>query len=322
MTDISTQAADWLVRLTEEDPAPTAQDFAAFERWQQADPRHRQAVESLRGMMGALDAVPKKAARAALDAGKTDPSQGDWQSLAKTLSLVVLLVLPLYWLYSTQTIAVWLADKRTDHQTWQAWTLADGSTLQLSGNSAVDIEFDPEHRRLVVLRGSVLVDVARDVDRPLEVVSDHGRFIALGTRFVVEKHKDQTILTVLESTVAVRPTDARPEDAEIKLAAGEQIAITDHRVGGIVKLDAAKFERNWQAGQLVVDGKPLPTVLAALSHYHTGHLLYDADALETIEVMAVLPLQDPARALQLLSESLPITVDHYGPVLHISRSDH
>ena len=271
-------------------------------------------------MMGAIDAVPKLAARAALEAGKTDPRQVDWPSLAKNLSLVVLLLVPLYWLYSTQTIAIWSADMRTAHQQWQAWTLEDGSTLRLSGNSVVDIDFDPDLRRLEVLRGGLLIDVAQDRERPLEVVSKHGRFIALGTRFVVEKRNNLTVLTVLESTVQVKPTDAGLTDNDIRLVAGEQIAIADHRIGSIAKLNAAKFERNWRAGQLVVDGQPLPTVLAALSHHHAGLLLYDSDALASVQVMAVIPLHDPDRALQLLSESLPITVNRYSPwMVHISR---
>lgn len=322
--DIPAQAADWLVRLSEEDPAPTQQDFDDFERWQQSDPRHRQAVTSMQSLLGNLQNLPASAAHAALAAGKTESTHNHWQALAKTLCLVLALLLPIQYLNSTQTLSSWLADKRTSSQEWQSWTLSDNSTLQLSGNSAVDINFDAEQRQLRLLRGELLIDVASDAafpkgKRPLDVITQHGRFRALGTRFVVQHSANSTVLTVLESTVLVFPAAGNPAKG-IAVSSGEQLRLEAPHLHQITQLDTEKFERNWRNRQFVVSGQPLSAVLEKLAHYHKGHLLYDREALTDIEVMAVLPLDDPERALQLLSESLPIKVTQYSPwLLHIAH---
>lgn len=319
MSDIGTEAAQWLVRLSDESAPPSEQDFEAFERWQQADPRHREAVNYLQGVMGTLHAIPAEAAKVALEAGKSQRTQTSWQYLTKTLSIVMLIVLPLYLIGTSNQAQIWLADKRTNNNEWHSWTLQDDSTLYLSGNSAVDIEFDSVRRSLSLLQGDLLIDVAKDADRPLYVIAEHGRFVALGTRFIVQRKADSTVLTVLESQVSVLPANDSEQDHDLILQAGEQVSLDTNGPKEVVKLVTEMFESRWLAGQYVVDRQPLNHVLAELARYHKGKLIYDSDSLAHIQVMAVLPLDDPERAIQLLSESLPIKVSHYTPwVVHIS----
>ena len=146
MTDIPTQAAEWLVKLSSEDPAPTAEDFAEFERWKNADPSHQDAVTVMEGLLGKLQTMPAQPATVALEhahlARNTDTS---WSGLAKVLCLFMLVFLPLCALY-WQPPAVLFADRRTGTGEWQEIRLPDNSLLRLSSNSAVDIEFNQQKR--------------------------------------------------------------------------------------------------------------------------------------------------------------------------------
>ena len=311
--NIAAQAADWLVRLTDEDSPPSTQEQTEFQHWLDADPRHLKAVQRMQSLTGSLQNMPGSAARAALNANTRE--HANWSNLAKILSLMLVLVLPLWLLSSTQTAQVLMADKRTDINEWETWTLTDNSSLTLYANSAVDVNFDLAKRRLNLLKGELLIDVAHDTSRPLEVITQHGSFRALGTRFVVQKRDNATVLTVLESTVlASKHGDDNPTNG-VRISAGEQITMYANSMSDVTQTNTEKFERNWQSRQLVVNGQPLSTVLADLAKYHKGHVSYDAAELSNIKVMAVLPLDDPERALQLLSESLPISVNSYSPWL-------
>ncbi|MEM9623407.1 MAG: FecR domain-containing protein [Pseudomonadota bacterium] len=319
MTDIATTAAHWVVRLSEEDLPPSQRELAEYALWLDADPRHREAVEALSSMVDALDDMPGEAAASALKAGEAVLS--GWQAAAKHLVLFLAVLVPLFVLSTSNSLDLWMADKRTPANAWQSWVLEDNSTLVLSGNSAVNVNFDQDLRTLELLKGDLLIDVGHDVDRPLEVVTEHGRFRALGTRFVVQQRAEQTVLTVLESSVQAHTLVSGQAAASQEITAGEQISVSNQGIGSPAKIDPERFERNWRAGKLVVNGTRLTDVLDELARHHSGYLLYD-DTLAPIEVMAVLPLDDPQQALELLGESLPIDLNRYSPwLVHVTVSD-
>lgn len=310
MSDISTQAAEWVMRLTDEESPPTNADKREFEIWQQADDRHREAVASLQNMLSTLQDAPSNASKQAINTGLSYSETTSWQSLAKALSLVLFIIFPVYVFNATQTTQTLLADKKTNHAEWHTWQLEDASTLHLSGNSAVDIDFTDSARAIRLYKGALIIDVAPDSSRPLNVETRHGNFTALGTRYIVKNIGDSSVLTVLESEVLVT-SDEFVES--VTLNAGEQVVITEQGLGDIQQVNISRTEQNWHNGLYLVNSLPLSQVLQELDHYHQGAFYFDEQALDGIEVMAVLPLNDPERALTLLSESLPITVEQYTP---------
>lgn len=314
MSDIPTQAAEWLVKLSSEDPAPTTADFAEFERWKNTDSRHRTAAASMEALLGNLSALPPQPAAAALDhAHRSGNSDSSWSGLAKTLCVLLVLFLPL-WFYYWEAPAVLIADRKTSTGEWQEIRLPDSSRLLLSSNSAVNIEFNQQQRLIELISGEILIDVAHDKQRALVVETPQGDFTALGTRFTV-KHRDESrsVLTVIESKVKACTTADAAVDCGVVVEQNQRIRLDQNGYGSIESVDAASYEQAWHARQLVVEGLPLNDVLDQLSPFYPGHLSYDAAELAQHRVYAVLPLDEPKRALQLLSESLPIELTEFTP---------
>ena len=194
-----------------------------------------------------------------------------------------------------------LADLRSPTGQWQTHTLADGSRLTLGSNSAVNLHFSAGERHVELLRGDILVDVAKDAQRPFIVDSGHAAIRALGTRFTVRRDGGATLLNMLESTVSAQV----PRHPASIVQAGQRARITRDGVGTLTAIDAASVQEAWRAHQLVVDDLPLAEVLDELARHRPGQLHYDRAQIAGIRVAAVLPLDDTDKALQLLIDNFP-----------------
>jgi transmembrane sensor len=86
-------------------------------------------------------------------------------------------------------------------------TLADGSTVDLNSRSRLRVEFTRGERRVELVKGQALFQVAKDKNRPFIVSSGDAMVRAVGTQFdVYRKANGATTVTVLEGRVAVYST--------------------------------------------------------------------------------------------------------------------
>ncbi|QRY77373.1 FecR domain-containing protein [Pseudomonas sp. PDNC002] len=308
------EAAEWLVRLEDE-----PQRQAEFDAWCASDPRRAAAARSLTNMLQRFDLLSAAPAHAALDAAQDlDHQRRSRRSGGVALALAFATLLPLGMFLHANPPSYLLADLRTGTSQWQQTRLDDGSQVILDGRSAADLDFDAHRRTVRLIQGDILVEVAHDSARPFIVETAHGSIRALGTRFIVERRDDATWLTMLESRVEVRSVTG----ATVEVAAGQRLRLDDQGLGQPQRVDSSTFEHAWRNHQWVVWDRPLPEVLKELDRTFNGYLAYDAKALADLRVSAVLPMDDPQRALRLLARSFPLQVKSYGPwLLQVSREN-
>ncbi|MCC7646454.1 MULTISPECIES: FecR domain-containing protein [unclassified Janthinobacterium] len=303
-TDVAAeQAAQWIVRLSADDPAERDMARAGFAAWKAADPLHATVAAGMENLLRQLNAVREPAggdhrpARAALAA--IAPKRQRLRQLAAASAVAVLVLTGA--LVLGERPAYLLADLRSPTGQWQTHTLADGSRLTLAGGSAVNVRFNAGERHVELVRGDILVDVAKDAQRPFIVDSGQAAIRALGTRFAVRREDGATILSMLESTVSAQV----PQHRAVVVRAGQRTRITNDGVGPLTSIDAASVQQAWRAHQLVVDDLPLADVLDELARHRHGQLHYDRAQIAGIRVAAVLPLDDTDKALQLLIDNFP-----------------
>ncbi|KKO61676.1 fec operon regulator FecR [Janthinobacterium sp. KBS0711] len=303
-TDIAAeQAARWIVQLSADDLAERDMARAGFAAWKAADPLHATVAADMENLLRQLNAVREPAggdhrpARAALAA--IAPKRQRLRQLAAASAVAVLVLTGA--LVLGERPAYLLADLRSPTGQWQAHTLADGSRLTLAGGSAVNVHFNAGERHVELVRGDILVDVAKDAQRPFIVDSKQAAIRALGTRFAVRREDGATILSMLESTVSAQV----PQHPAVVVQAGQRARITRDGVGPLTSIDAASVQEAWRAHQLVVDDLPLADVLDELARHRPGQLHYDRMQIAGIRVAAVLPLDDTDKALQLLIDNFP-----------------
>lgn len=310
---IDEQAAEWMIRLHEGDLSEAQR--LEFECWKRQGPQYAASAARMQEVIGRMQTLRtrKGPAKAALDAAFADTRKPRrFKQAGRALLLVCCLALPAAALLNSSYPQQWMADISTGPRDWKTVHLQDQSTLTLSGTSAVNLHFDARERRIELLQGEVLVEVAHDPARPFIVQTAQGSLRALGTRFVVRRQQDATVLTMLESRVAAQSANGQQT---LEVAAGTQAVIHKDTVQLAGTVDPLSINEAWRRHQLVVENLPLADVLDEIARHRPGHVRFDRAALANLRVSAVLPLNDTDKALQLIAETLPVKVQSFSPWL-------
>ena len=312
MSDIEEQAAEWMLRLHEGELSEAQR--LAFECWKQQGPHYAAAAARMEDVISRMQALrgKKSPARAALNAAFAHQKSPRRKNAVRALVLACSLAMPAAALLVSPYPQQWMADVRNGPGQWQTLRLADGSTLTLNGISAANLHFDGPQRRIELLQGEILVEVAHDSARPFIVQTAQGTLRALGTRFVVRREGDVTVLSMLESRVAAQSASS---GQALEVDAGSRAVLSEHDVHLAGRIDPASINEAWRRHQLVVEDRPLSEVLDEISRHRAGVLHFDRTALNALRVSAVIPLDDSDHALQLLAQTLPIKVRRFTPWL-------
>lgn len=317
--ELAQQAAQWLVQLSD-DAEDEQQITKEFEAWKSTSARHARIAEEMAQLIQNVQSIRQsadgdtRAAHAALQAAAQQKEGRRKRAKPYGPTLIIAMTLATGTWLALQTVPVGylLADVRTSTGEWDSQTLADGTRISLNGRSAVNLHYDEKRRTLELVQGDILVDVAKDASRPFVVQTKHGSIRALGTRFIVSRQPDSTVLSMIESSVAVRTADelrqvdaATGNIAATQVNAGERVVITEHGISPVQAFDANLSESAWQQRQFIVEDQPLAAVLDELARHRTGHIHYSRVQIEDVRISAVLPLDDTDKALKLLSKSLP-----------------
>ncbi|MEE1890952.1 FecR family protein [Pseudomonas carassii] len=308
---IGEQAIDWMVALNARTPDDAL--LRQLEQWLRQDPAHQQAWDRLQQRLGkpcaALRALEQRAPGQAAEARRVllQPTHSRREVLGALASLG-LLGGALWGGWRSDATQGWLADLHTASGQRRSFTLADGSRLSLNSASAVDLRFDASQRLVLLRHGELVIQVAADAARPLRVRTAQGQVQALGTRFLVRQEDTATRVVVLEHSVRLSLPDGRWQD----LQQGQAALL---RSNGIERLGSEQQQRAaWVEGRLEVLDEPLHVVVDALRPYQRGYMRL-APAVRDLRVQGVFPLDQPQQALSALAETLPVSIEHFGPWL-------
>lgn len=294
--DILEAAARWYVAL--QDPGSPRLTRAGWQRWLDADARHREAWTQMLALQQRLGSVPGDLLLPTLHAAR--------QQRRRFLGLALLLGGGVAaGVYGAPPWRVLAADVRTGTGERRTLALPDGGTLHLNTASAVDIDYGAEVRLLRLLQGELLVQTAADSNghRPFKVQTPAGQILALGTRFSVRIEGDATHVAVFQDAVQVQPADSGAPS--IRLEAGRQVRFTARSVQA--PQPVADTQSDWVHGRLVAIDQPLGDFIAELSRYRAGLLNCDP-AVAGLRLSGAFRLADTDAVLENLAASLPVTL--------------
>ncbi|MBZ8140540.1 histidine kinase [Rubrivivax gelatinosus] len=305
--EVARRAVQWLVDL--QSGQASERTRRAHQAWLARDPEHARAWAHIEAVNQRL----RSAAGASAIAQATLAPQRSRQRRRALEGLAVLLFAggAAWQLEQRRPWHDWLADERTGVGERRTLTLADGSELALNTDSALQLRFSAVERRLLLLRGELLLSTGADpgAARPLVVETEYGELRPLGTRFGVRLLDDACRVDVFDGAVALLPAGAadRSRPARV-LQAGERACFTRTGVGATEP--AHEADSAWSDGVLAVSGLPLAEFLAELGRHRRGHLGCDA-AVAGLRVSGTYPLADTERVLDLLRSALPVEI-HYA----------
>lgn len=287
------EAAGWIARLGA--GALTAEERAAFEAWQAADPANAEAYRKVAALWDSGELVA--AARGSAAPAPAMPRRHRSRVLGLVAALVLLVVAIGLW--QIEEVAVTLAaDHRTATGEQVSLDLSDGSRMVLNSGSAVDVAYEDGRRQVHLLAGEAYFEVLRDPHRPFEVTSGEASVEVLGTAFAVSKGDGSETITVRHGEVAVTGSGAPEQPAA--LTAGEQVRVFDGMTGATMTVDP-DMALAWLDGRLVFRDRPLGEVVSDLNRYHSGWIVILDESLRRHAVSGNYRLDDPLAAAEALA---------------------
>lgn len=294
-------ALAWFTKLRSK---PTSADRADFERWVKASPAHAMAfrrVETLwtasgeAGLRVAAEEEPKLAAY--LDSMERGRRRRALRQTGTALIAALGLLGGALWLERPHLFEDLAADYVTARGERRAVTLADGSTVMLNADTAIDESFSSAERRVRLMRGTAFFSVTK-TGTPFVVETEGGEVRVLGTKFDIRTDSAGSIVTLAEGSVAVEAPSGRAA-----LKPGEQIKLEGGGVSNVAvaDLDAALA---WRDGRFVFNEARLADVVAEIGRYRGGRIVIADGKLADWIVSGSLPLDDPGEALRSLQSSV------------------
>lgn len=295
------QATEWFALLQGD---ADAQTHTAFQHWLQADPAHAAAYARVEKLWDDADLTAALFATAA-QAPRVKP----WRRLAAAAA-VLLAVLGMAHVAGLDVDLI--ADHTASAGLPQQVTLADGSTLLLDADAAVQVRYGMERREITLLRGRVFATVQPDAARPFRVQAEGVTAQALGTAYSVAAYRNVAV-AVQHGRVAV----LRHDEPVATLTAGEGVVLEGD---GITARPALAADFAWTENRLVFADRPLAEVMAELDRYWPGVIWVRDAALAGLRVSGSYRLDDPPAVVAALAAATGAQFFSYaGRVLILSR---
>jgi transmembrane sensor len=195
--------------------------------------------------------------------------------------------------------------------------LEDGSVATLNTNSKVEVAFSDGERRVRLIKGQAMFEVAKNPNRPFVVFAGDRRIVALGTAFDVRLDNDRVEVTLVEGRVAVEKASTTthpgltPMKGRTELEPGEQLVAA---LGEPMLVKAANTERvtSWRGGKLVFQDDALVDVVREVSRYSRTRIVIDDERIGQLRVSGVFRTGQADNFAKAITEFFPLAVEERG----------
>jgi transmembrane sensor len=299
---IESRASRWLA--ARDAGEATAEEAAEFNRWLDADIRHRVAFLKLEATWRRADRLRDVRP---LDRA-VDPELLGAPKLHRRWSMglaagLVLALLTGVWVYQ-------------QHLSWQHYetriggfsriVLEDGSVIDLNTNSDVRVRFGTT-REVRLLRGEGRFQVAHDSARPFTVTAADAAVRAVGTAFTVRlREGEQVDVLVSEGKVAVASSRVQRTPP---LNAGEAAVVLPDRVS-VSRVEPQLLARRlaWTSGKLEFRGETLGEAVEEFNRYNRRQIRLATASLGTLRVGGSFGATDPESFASALGSAFKLRV--------------
>lgn len=311
VADISPQiaqcAVEWLVELQAADHDEATHE--AFQRWLAAHPDHKLAWQHIETVNTRFNGLASPLGSAVAKAVLTPRRSLKRRQIIKTLVVILFAGSTGWWVDEKIPWLAWTADERTHIGQRRNITLADGSRVVLNTDTAINIRFTANERRLQLVRGEILVTTNQDsasIARPFIVETAQSELRPLGTRFTIHQQTTSNRLSVFEGAVEIRLR----QDINYRhiVQAGEQVDFSNQGIHEIHPADDTSTA--WSNGMIIASSMRLANFLAELDRHRPGKLNCDP-AVADLRVSGTYPLTDPEDILDALQTTLPVKIQYF-----------
>jgi transmembrane sensor len=294
------EAAEWLITLREKPTDP--QVIAAWLQWRREHPDNPRAfseIEEIWALTGGAESaltpnngeqhITEGTVIPLINAERFTDKRKPWQRWSIAAGVAATLLLSMFmWRTDLPNSGETPVEYATAQAAQRELRLSDGSTIVLSGDSAVRVAYTAARRSIELLHGEAHFAVQHDTHRPFVVAMQAIAVTAVGTAFNVRADGARIVVSVSEGVVEVGP-GARNEtkrptlQSTLRARAGQQVVLdspTDSLHSTLnVRLGDVPTPNDWQQGLLSFVDEPLSGVIARVNRYSQHNIVIDDPSL-------------------------------------------
>ena len=203
--EIVSEACAWVAQL--ESGNLSASDLAALREWMGRSPAHAREIHAIAGLSGQLSILAEFAP--SLEASVSVGNRLRKSFRIGGIAFPAFAAIAAFVIVSGVVISAYLYNGnaapniyKTTIGEYRTIALVDGTTVSLNTDTQIEVDYNDSERRVRLINGEALFEVASNPKRPFVVYSENAVAEAVGTSFVVRLKEAVTELAVVEGVVA------------------------------------------------------------------------------------------------------------------------
>lgn len=332
--EILSEACAWVAQI--DTGELSSSDIAALREWMGRSPRHAKEVKEIAALSGQLYVLtdmidPISNVKATDKALRRLRWQGQFPikfaaALAIPVVAFALFTFSPLWMSeppATKPFEIAPLQYQTMVGEVRNITLEDGSTLMLNTDSEIKVYYEDSERRVYLLKGEALFDVAKNPARPFIVFAGEAVAEAVGTSFSIRLKGLTTELSVVEGIVAFSNLEgimaASPSPSEtltvpskvphVLVEAGQVLVSDDIKIATQnfsditipnVEITEIKRKLSWTEGLFEFSQTPLEEVVVEVNRYNTTKIEIADDRLRELKMGGLFRTGDVDSLLEAL----------------------
>ena len=280
--ELMAEAAYWVARL--HGPSRNRKMELACLAWQATSPAHSAAFELCTDSWEMVGGITVRDVYAAASVRR----EAETERLRRSRSRWLVGLISGFLLFGSVFGVLQWRDRgvyATETGEQRSIALEDGTRVSLNTSTRVRVEFQAGRRRVDVVAGEALFEVAKDPTRPFVVHAAGSDVVALGTSFVVRVNegdrRDALAVTLLAGRVSVQPTKDSPvQFGAVGLTAGDRVRIArgsqkPEEGRGRASVDRPSIDQAtaWKRGEIVFDGSTLAEAVGEINRYSRSSIV-------------------------------------------------
>jgi transmembrane sensor len=306
--DVEVAAARWLSRMTSGDA--TAADRVEFAMWRMASPDHDRVFSDLTRIWTSVQVAAPRRARVFAFLDRVGKSQPAWSSWAAAAAATIFGLV-----FLSQAVSGGRFDYATRPGQIKTVHLADGSVVNLNGDTALNVRFAANgERRVELSRGEAFFEVHHDPARPFTVDTGAALVRDIGTGFDVARRGERGSVSVDHGEVEVLAADR-----STILDKGQQVQFGLYDLGRKTFVDTSMASA-WRRGLYFAENDTLGDVMRDLNAYYPGRIVLLDHGLADRRINAVVQLAHIDAWLAALNKIGGVSVRKIGPLVVIDKA--
>lgn len=311
--EIDAIAAEWAARI---DRGPlTAAEDRALALWMDSDIRSRGALMRMRAI--ALHSERARGLGPMFVTGLRRPRR--WRALVTIPAAAAAAC-------AVAVVAFQFAGSGQGYETRQGEVrvvpLDDGTVMTLNTASDVEVSLTGKMRKVRLVEGEVLFDVAKDSTRPFIVTVGTASVRAVGTSFTVRRLGKEPIRVIVQEGVVElqQPKLAAPvrvtANMRAELPAAARGAAPEPKAIGTEELNR---ELAWRDGRIAFEAESLARAAAAFARYSEIRIVIDDPAVARQQITGLFTANDPIGFARAAAATLGLKADVRGGEVRLGR---